>query len=111
MKIGSLFLIPSNLVCLWSLNTCILRAHSLSYLNRHRACKPLTSVSRYIRKMSSLVSSEPMFVLDPFGKRQFNNPEYTGTKVLYDEAEFERKINEYFSSGQYPLVDGYAPFW
>jgi Protein of unknown function (DUF3228) len=51
------------------------------------------------------------FVLDPFGLRQFNNPGYTGTQVVYDESAFEAKVNELFATGQYPLVDGYAPFW
>jgi len=48
--------------------------------------------------------------LDPFGKRQFNNPNYTGTQISFSEEEFEKKINEYYDSGM-PLKDGYAPFW
>lgn len=51
------------------------------------------------------------FVMDDFCIRQFNNPNYTGTQVNYDIQEFEKKVNEYFRSGEYPLVDGYAPFW
>ncbi len=35
---------------------------------------------------------------------------FIGTKIYYDPIEFENKINEYFKTGQYPLVDGYAPF-
>jgi hypothetical protein len=48
--------------------------------------------------------------LDPFGKRQFNNPNYTGTQISFSEEEFEKKINEFYDSGM-PLKDGYAPFW
>lgn len=48
--------------------------------------------------------------MDKFCIRQFNDPNYTGTQVQYDIAEFERIVNEaYISSGK-PLVDGYAPF-
>ena len=50
------------------------------------------------------------FVMDGFGLRQFNNKDYTGTQVHYDPVEFEKKVNEYFESGELPLVDGYAPF-
>lgn len=48
--------------------------------------------------------------LDPFGKRQFNNPNYTGTQISFSEEEFEKRVNEYYESG-IPLKDGYAPFW
>ena len=59
-----------------------------------------------VQSMSALTFS---LVLDPFGLRQFNNPNYTGTQVFYDESEFEAKVNEFYQSGT-PLVDGYAPF-
>jgi 5,10-methylenetetrahydrofolate reductase len=49
-------------------------------------------------------------VMDSFAIRQFNNPDYTGTQVLYDVDAFEQKVNDLFASGNYPLVDGYAPF-
>ena len=48
--------------------------------------------------------------LDNFARRQFNNPDYTGTHIQYNEIEFETKVNEYLKSG-YELKDGYAPFW
>ena len=51
-----------------------------------------------------------MFVIDPFGQRQFNNPSYVGTQVNFDQKEFERIVNESFSAGTVALVDGYAPF-
>lgn len=49
-------------------------------------------------------------VLDNFARRQFNNKDYTGTQVEYDEVLFEKKVNEFYTNG-YQLVDGYAPFW
>lgn len=50
------------------------------------------------------------FAMDKFALRQFIDPNYLGTKISYDPAEFADKINEFFDSGHYPLVDGYAPF-
>lgn len=66
-------------------------------LLRRSLCRTIPSMSRKL-------------VLDPFGKRQFNNPNYTGTQVSFSEEEFERRINEYYEAGT-PLKDGYAPFW
>lgn len=59
--------------------------------------------------MSSSSSSSHQLVLDKFCIRQFNNPNYVGTQVSYDEIDFERIVNEYYTNGS-PLVDGYAPF-
>ena len=69
------------------------------------------SYSLNLLRMSTFnTPNERPFVMDAFGLRQFNNPDYTGTQVNYDPIVFEDKINEYYSSGNYPLVDGYAPF-
>jgi hypothetical protein len=48
--------------------------------------------------------------MDKFGMRQFIDPNYLGTKINYDSSAFADKINEYYESGDYPLVEGYAPF-
>uniref|UniRef100_A0A7S1XN97 Flagellar associated protein n=2 Tax=Phaeomonas parva TaxID=124430 RepID=A0A7S1XN97_9STRA len=58
------------------------------------------------------MASTHELVLDEFALRQFNDrdPGYTGTKVSFDEAEFEAKINEAYDAGGKALVDGYAPF-
>ena len=48
--------------------------------------------------------------LDPFARRAFNNPNYAGTQVHFDEAAFEAKVNAIWESGAVKLVDGYAPF-
>ena len=47
--------------------------------------------------------------MDPFGLRQFNNPEYLGTQVIFDPVEFTSKVEAALEAGS-PLVDGYAPF-
>jgi len=52
----------------------------------------------------------PTFNLDPFAMRQFDDPNYTGTRIDHDKTGFAAKINELYDSGDYPLVDGYAPF-
>ena len=61
-------------------------------------------------KMTTSTRSDKLFVMDAFGLRQFNNPEYTGTQIDYDPLVFEDKVNEYYETGNYPLKDGYAPF-
>jgi hypothetical protein len=79
------------------------------------ARRPFSTVlrSKNTRKMSSNQQQQQQrdLVMDDFCIRQFNNPGYTGTQVKYDIQEFENRINEFYRSGEYPLVDGYAPFW
>ena len=58
----------------------------------------------------SMSAAQHELVLDPFVIRQFDDTEYTGTRFDYNKAEFEAKVNEYYKSGNCPLVDGYAPF-
>lgn len=53
---------------------------------------------------------EKTFYLDRFARRQFNNADYTGTQIKFDEDAFEARINELWDSGKLKLVDGYAPF-
>ena len=67
--------------------------------------------SSSLSSLSSLSMSTTSYdlVLDPFGKRQFNNKDYMGTQVFYNEIEFEKIVNEYYNNGT-PLIDGYAPF-
>lgn len=55
-------------------------------------------------------ANQHQLVLDPFGKRQFNNPDYTGTQIIYSEIEFEKRVNEEFIATGSKLIDGYAPF-
>ena len=60
---------------------------------------------------SSTSSKGYELVVDPFCVRQFNNPSYTGSQINYSIEEFEKVVNEYYLTGNYPLIDGYAPFW
>ena len=50
------------------------------------------------------------FVIDKFVLRQFQDPKYTGTRVLCDPQYFEDKVNEYYENNQGILIDGYASF-
>ena len=104
LKSGATLLIcsiPSSRV--FGLSSSLLRFNRLS---RAHSSSPL--------QMSTFSTYNPdkeySLVLDDFAVRQFNNPDYTGTQVHYDLAKFETQINQYFASGKYPLVDGYAPF-
>ena len=54
-------------------------------------------------------ASSHKLVLDAFCLKQFDDPEYTGTRIAYDKAAFEAKVNALHAEGA-PLVDGYAPF-
>lgn len=64
---------------------------------------------RLLSKMSAAGSKAKQMAIDPFVMRQFDDPTYTGTRVDYDKAAFEAKMNELHDGGQ-QLVDGYAPF-
>ncbi len=57
-----------------------------------------------------MTSSDKTFFMDPFGLRQFNNPDYLGTQIHHDPIDFEKRIEEAFKSGNAKLIDGYAPF-
>lgn len=48
--------------------------------------------------------------LDAFCWRQFDDPNYNGTKVVFDKKAFIDKVNEIYRAQQPPLADGYAPF-
>jgi hypothetical protein len=80
-----------------------------SFLRNSLLFLPLiVTASRRIVTMSS--SNNHVLVLDAFGKRQFNNPDYTGTQINFSEVEFEKLVNEAYTD-KASLVDGYAPFW
>ena len=63
--------------------------------------KPLTP-ARLLVTMSA--ASSHTLVLDSFCLKQFDDPEYTGTRVAYDKAAFEAKVNALHVEGA-PLVD------
>ena len=70
----------------------------------------LSAVSRAVARPLFMSAAAKTFVLDSFVLRQFDDPTYTGTRIEYDKAACEAKINDMYESGQHPLVDGYAPF-
>jgi hypothetical protein len=74
-----------------------------------RSLKLLTCLLSLKKSCYMASAKSRQLVLDPFGLRQFNNPSYTGTQVMFNEEEFERRVNEMFEAGL-PLTDGYAPF-
>ena len=59
--------------------------------------------------MASNSISGGTFFLDAFAVRQWDDPQYSGTRISFDKAEFVRKVHEHHSQGA-DLVDGYAPF-
>jgi len=82
--------------------------------DKHRSTQPNTSYTRTATRRNMGVSSSPLagdtFFLDGFAVRQWDDPNYSGTKISYDKAEFVSKIHTFFKEGGSQLVDGYAPF-
>ena len=70
----------------------------------------LSTSLRIISRGMSMSGTGHYLVLDSFAARQFNNPDYTGTKIVYSEVRFEKLVNQAYIDGA-TLVDGYAPFW
>ena len=50
------------------------------------------------------------FFLDDFAMRQWDDPNYGGTKIDFPKADFVKRVHDAHKSGDAPLVDGYAPF-
>uniref|UniRef100_A0A0G4HFB2 Uncharacterized protein n=1 Tax=Chromera velia CCMP2878 TaxID=1169474 RepID=A0A0G4HFB2_9ALVE len=50
--------------------------------------------------------------LDEFAFRQFDDPKFSGSKIVFDKTEFIKKVNEIWKTANPPLQlkDGYAPF-
>eukprot|EP00959_Pyramimonas_sp_CCMP1952_P071148 1485454-Pyramimonas_sp.AAC.3 len=44
-----------------------------------------------------------VFFLDSFAQRQWDDPQYSGTTISFDKAEFTKKIHEFYASGDHPL--------
>lgn len=58
--------------------------------------------------MANALAGE-VFFLDNFAIRQWDDPEYQGTKLHCSKEEFVAKVHAFHAEGS-PLVDGYAPF-
>lgn len=48
--------------------------------------------------------------LDPFCFRQFDDPQYAGTRIPMDKKSFMEQLHELLRRDNPPLVSGYAPF-
>jgi hypothetical protein len=59
--------------------------------------------------MASPALAGDTFYLDPFAIRQWDDPQYQGTRLHHDRADFVKRIHEFYKQGT-QLVDGYAPF-
>jgi hypothetical protein len=79
-----------------------LRSHSVCRLAPRRQ----SQARRPIAMAQPLISGD-RFWLDTFCLRQFDDPNFAGTRVKYDKKEFVDRIH---AQAQRPLVDGYAPF-
>lgn len=77
-----------------------LRPHTLG----HRAAGNRHSV-RSVATMAAPQLAGDVFFLDSFAIRQWDDPNYAGTRIAGDKAEFLRKVHEAHKSGS-PLVDG-----
>jgi len=56
-------------------------------------------------------AAQQTFFLDEFAHKQFNdvNPDYSGTRIYFDSADFVARIQQYHDDGR-ELIGGYAPF-
>lgn len=51
-----------------------------------------------------------MFFLDDFAARQWDDPNYSGTRISFDKSKFVETVHELFKKSGGKLIDGYAPF-
>lgn len=58
--------------------------------------------------MSSCPSG-PVFYLDSFAARQWDDPSHAGTRIQHDKAGFVERLHAFHRDGAV-LRDGYAPF-
>mmetsp|Transcript_4367 Transcript_4367/g.11853 ORF Transcript_4367/g.11853 Transcript_4367/m.11853 type:complete len:257 (+) Transcript_4367:57-827(+) len=50
------------------------------------------------------------FFLDGFALRQWDDPNYGGTRINFDKKQFVEQVHQLFNESGGRLVDGYAPF-
>lgn len=83
---------------------------SRSTRQRLRTPRPRTSTHpTYTPALTALLHGDTFF-LDNFAVRQWDDPNYSGTRIDFDKAEFVARVHELFKAGGCKLVDGYAPF-
>lgn len=59
--------------------------------------------------MTNALSGD-IFFLDEFAIRQWDDPNYSGTRISGDKGQFVKRIHELHSEAGGTLIDGYAPF-
>ena len=69
------------------------------------------TLRRRTHPLTMAATAQQMFFLDEFAHKQFNdvNPDYSGTRIYFDSADFVARIQQYHDDGQ-ELIGGYAPF-
>eukprot|EP00051_Salpingoeca_urceolata_P033376 m.20385 g.20385 ORF g.20385 m.20385 type:complete len:245 (+) comp6157_c0_seq1:61-795(+) len=72
-------------------------------------CHGADCVRGVTQGLATMAAGKPLFFLDPFAKRQFDDPAYTGTHIDFDKEAFAQRINELCTS-ENELSPGYAPF-
>ena len=60
--------------------------------------------------MAAAPAAGPVFFLDEFAMRQWDDPSYSGTQLACDRAQFAASVEDLHAQGKAPLRDGYAPF-
>jgi hypothetical protein len=74
---------------------------------RSKLTAPSAHIARQVRSMA-LISGDTFF-LDEFALRQWDDPNYGGTRISHDKADFVARVHAAYKAGA-PLHDGYAPF-
>ncbi|GAX79916.1 hypothetical protein CEUSTIGMA_g7356.t1 [Chlamydomonas eustigma] len=80
-------------------------------------CQFSIKASKFSRSSSAVTQPASMstlsgetFFLDSFALRQWDDPNYGGTRVSYDKEQFLSRVHELFKAQGSALADGYAPF-
>ena len=71
---------------------------------------PSATARLRLARLLAMSATPRLFTLDEFVMKQFDGSTYMGTRIAWDKADFETRVNEAHASGAAPLVDGYAPF-
>ncbi len=77
-----------------------------------RACRLPSSPLRprqLVRAMTTSLLSGSTFWLDTFALRQWDDPDFAGTRIAHDKRDFVERVHAFHAEGA-QLVDGYAPF-
>jgi hypothetical protein len=82
-----------------------------AFFSENGLCQQMMrSILKGSYSLISMRKSSHSIAIDKFCIRQFKNKDYPGSQIDYDIQLFEDMVNEAFNTGNYPLIDGYAPF-